>query len=108
MSDAAAMPSPTLPSLRRSCSSLPFVPVSTLHLPRYYVEAILEEFGSDRSMFASNLPVEKLRCVPRDQDGPQHPQDLWTDYKLILDAIGLDDEAQRGMLGDNAARGYRL
>ena len=31
------MPSPTLPSLRRSRSSIPFVPVSTLHLPRYKI-----------------------------------------------------------------------
>lgn len=57
----------------------------------------LELFGSDRCIWGSNFPIEKL----------------WTDYGSIVDAVkaalaGLDAKARGMVLYDNAVRLYRL
>jgi predicted TIM-barrel fold metal-dependent hydrolase len=54
-------------------------------------------FGSDRCVFGSNFPIEKL----------------WTDYADLISTYravlgGYTEEAKRAMLRDNALRIYRM
>jgi predicted TIM-barrel fold metal-dependent hydrolase len=64
---------------------------------RPWVEAIIDAFGTDRCMFASNFPVDWL----------------FTEYDTLLAAYremtsGFSDAERRGMFVENAERCYRI
>ena len=66
------------------------------HIARIFRETV-EIFGTQRCLFGSNFPIEKL----------------WTSYRALLDAflassVSLDDESRKAIFEGTAARVYRL
>ena len=59
----------------------------------------LNAFGSDRSMFESNFPVDKVSCSYGN---------LWNAFKRIASAEGLDSIQKNGVFYATAARIYDL
>lgn len=69
---------------------------------RPHVLACLELFGTDRCMFASNLPVDLV-------DWPQGtPAERWGTYLELASEAGLSDAELGAVFHDNAERVYRL
>ncbi|MGI9238184.1 MAG: amidohydrolase family protein [Woeseiaceae bacterium] len=64
---------------------------------RPIVEACIEIFGSERSMFGSNFPVDKLHA--------RYDQ-VWGAYEAI--SSGLSEDEQRLLFGDTARNFYRI
>jgi predicted TIM-barrel fold metal-dependent hydrolase len=68
--------------------------------PEHIAEIVRETvdlFGSDRCLFGSNFPIEKL----------------WTSYDALIEAhrqavATMGSDAQRAILNDNALRIYRI
>lgn len=68
-----------------------------LEVQRPWIETCVSEFGADRSMFASNFPVDKLFGSF---------DELYGTYQTI--AAELSDDAQRALFSGTARRVYRL
>jgi predicted TIM-barrel fold metal-dependent hydrolase len=69
----------------------------TLESIRPYVFEAIDAFGTDRAMFASNFPVDRLA-----RDYPS----LWRAFAALVEDL---DEASRGrLLRANAEAFYRL
>ena len=64
---------------------------------RPYIETCIEAFGSERCLFESNFPMDKLAC----DYGV-----LWNAHKKIARGFSADEKAQ--MFHDVAARVYRI
>jgi len=64
---------------------------------RRYYETAIEHFGSDRCMFESNFPVDKVSCS-------YHV--LWNAFKRLTADCSADEKAK--LFHDTAARVYRL
>ena len=64
---------------------------------RRYYEATLELFGTERCLFESNFPVEKVSCSYTV---------LWNAFKRLTAGYSADEKA--ALYHDNAARIYRL
>merc|ERR1712060_282349 len=62
-----------------------------------YFEVVLEAFGPQRCMFASNFPVDKLSV---------DYTVLWNAFKLIVN--NYSDRDKRDLFYENAKRVYRL
>ena len=61
------------------------------------VEACIETFGAERSMFGSNFPVDKLHRSYRE---------IWQAYERI--SAGLGERQQKLLFGDTACNFYRI
>jgi L-fuconolactonase len=59
----------------------------------------LECFGTERCMFESNFPVDKVSCSYRV---------LWNSFKKIAAAAGLSPQEKAAVFHDNAVRIYRV
>ena len=66
---------------------------------RPWVESLLESFGADRLLFASNWPVMTIMATY---------VGWWEALQEILDAIGVSSAARDALLGGTAARVYGL
>ncbi len=64
---------------------------------RPIVEACIELFGADRTMFGSNFPVDKLHASYAD---------IFTAFEVIV--AGLDDAEQAMLFGGTAKSFYRI
>ena len=64
---------------------------------RPYYEHTIEQFGTDRCMFESNFPVDKLSC----SYGV-----LWNSFKRLT--AGYSDDEKTKLFHDTAARIYRI
>jgi predicted TIM-barrel fold metal-dependent hydrolase len=64
---------------------------------RPIVEACIETFGAERSMFGSNFPVDKLHRSYRE---------IWQAYERI--SVGLSERQQELLFGDTARNFYRI
>ena len=65
---------------------------------RDLVREVIDVFGPERCMFASNYPVDRLRGIP-----------LATLYRLFLEwTEDLAEEELRALFHDTAARAYNL
>ena len=64
---------------------------------RRYYEATLELFGTERCLFESNFPVEKVSCSYTV---------LWNAFKRLTAGYSAAEKA--ALYHDNAARIYRL
>jgi predicted TIM-barrel fold metal-dependent hydrolase len=69
----------------------------TAELIRPFVLDTIDIFGTDRCMFASNFPVDRLHA-----DYP----DIWQAFDRVTADFGPDE--RRALFHDNAARSYRL
>lgn len=66
---------------------------------RPWVETLIDAFGPDRTMFATNWPVSTISAR----------YDLWTDTLAgILDDMGLQATSRDAIMGGTAARHYRI
>jgi predicted TIM-barrel fold metal-dependent hydrolase len=64
---------------------------------RRYFEHTIDRFGTDRCMFESNFPVDKLSCSYTV---------LWNSFKHLSKGCSADERA--ALFHDTAARVYRL
>jgi len=68
-----------------------------LDATRHYYEYTLEKFGTDRCMFESNFPVDKLSCSYNV---------LYNSFKLLTADYSANEKAK--LYHDTAARVYKL
>ena len=66
---------------------------------RPWVEAMIEDFGYDRLIFASNWPVMTLMGTY---------ELWWNSLNEILESIGASEFERSALLGETAARAYKL
>ena len=64
-----------------------------------YFQFVIEQFGVDRCMFASNFPVDKVSCSYRV---------LFNAYKKICNEMGLSVEDKKKLFHDNVMKVYKL
>lgn len=64
-----------------------------------YFQYVIEQFGVDRCMFASNFPVDKVSCSYKV---------LFNAYKKICTEIGLSDSDKQKLFHDNVISIYNL
>jgi predicted TIM-barrel fold metal-dependent hydrolase len=62
-----------------------------------WLEYVIEAFGVDRCMFASNFPVDAMYGTF---------DELYTSFSTVTDA--LDDESREMLFASNAERVYRF
>jgi predicted TIM-barrel fold metal-dependent hydrolase len=80
-------------------NTLPRPPTSVelANMWRPYIETCIELFGSERGLFESNFPVDKMGIGYRP---------LWNAYKRIIAACSVEEKT--ALLSGNARRVYRL
>ena len=66
---------------------------------RPYLEFVIEHFGTDRCMFESNFPVDKVSCSYTG---------LWNAFKIISNELGLSESERNAMFYGTASRAYSL